>query len=237
MSTTCSDWKSLDWLNDAKQLINLVQKQKRDDRLVLVIRHSHREDAKDAQELSEKHITELGHRMAFCFGRKLPTGREVELYFIGLPRCQETAQEICKGYIDSGGNATFVSGIQINLVPQGSEDRIGDEMMKGDSAEFLKRWIDGKISSDNIIPCEEFKKRFLKEALGHMRGVSSNSLHIYVTHDLQVMALRSTLFRTTPSNENWTPYLGGFGMALKNNEVYGFSVGKEIVLDKVDFYL
>ena len=235
MNTACNEWSVLDWLNDARHLINWVEEQNMNTPLILVIRHSHREDSANAEELSKKLITDLGHRLAFCFGQKLPSRREVELYYIGLPRCRETAQEICQGYIKTGGKATLVTGIQINLVPQGSEDKICDEMVKGGSVEFIKRWIDGKISSEIIMPSEEFRKVLLKETLGCTTGVSSNSLHIYVTHDLHVMTLRSMLFRTTPSTENWTPYLGGFGMALKNNEVYGFSVGKEIILDNVDF--
>jgi hypothetical protein len=198
---------------------------------MLVIRHSHREDSTDVQELQEKHLTDLGHQMAFCFGKKLPSNRNLEISFSGLPRCQETAQEIREGYIDEGDYASPVSNIPVIMGPKESGNRIGHEMLRLGSAEFARLWTEGKLSTEIIVPIEEFGSVFLRGTLGCLRDTSKNSLHIHVTHDLMIMGARNILFGTTPSYRNWTPYLGGFGVVLANGQIHAFEEGEELMLD------
>ena len=221
LNDTCNAWKMNEWLNNAKQLLAWIRSQRESHPLVLVIRHSHREDSKDAHELSKMRLTDLGHRMAFCFGKKLPSNREVEISHSGHPRCQETAFGICKGYTEVGGDAKLVSVSQVNLVPQAGKNRISNEMVKLGGVEFIKRWVNGNLSDDVIISIEKFRDSFLEGIFVQLRK-SVNSFHIHVTHDLHIMTLRNILFSTILSGANWIPYLGGFGIILKKNELLGF---------------
>ena len=97
--------------------------------------------------------------------------------------------------------------------------------------EFVRQWIEGKLSSETIEPIEEFGSVFVKETLGRLRDAPNNSLHIHVTHDLVMMGARYILFGTVPSSENWTPYLGAFGLVILNNLVHAFEGGKELTFD------
>ena len=231
MNTKDDEWQTLGWLNGARELIQWTRKQSENHPVLLVIRHSHRDDSTNFQELQKKHLTDLGQQMAYCFGKKLPPNRNLEPSYSGLPRCQETVQAIREGYVDKGNHADLVSSIPIIMGPQGNEDRIGHEMLKLGSAEFVRMWTEGKLSEEIIVPIEEFSAAFLRETLGRLRDASKNLLHIHATHDLMIMGIRSILFGTIPSDNNWTSYLGGFGIALADGKIHAFEEGKELMFD------
>jgi len=230
MNVFDSDWHTLDWLNDARRLIRWTRKQNNNNPLMLVVRHSHREDSTDVQKLLKKRLTELGHQMAFCFGKELPSNRILKIFYSSHPRCHETAQEISKGFVSVGGTASLVSDIRILLGPQGSGDIIGNEMLSLGGPEFVRRWTVGKLSKEAIEPIKNFGAVFVKETLGRLHGSTVDSLHIHVTHDLVLMGARNILFGTIPNNENWTPYLGGFGIVLADDVIHAFEGGRKLTL-------
>jgi hypothetical protein len=225
------NWQALDWLDDAKELIQWAREQGSSHPLMLIIRHSHREDSTDVKKLLEKRLTELGHRMAIRFGKELPIDREVEIFFSSHPRCHETAQGIVKGLTAAGGNASLVSDIRVLLGPQGSGSRIGHEMLSSGGPKFVRHWIEERLSKQTIESIEEFGNVFVRDTIGRLRYASENSLQIHVTHDLVLMGARNILFGTVPTDDNWTSYLGGFGILWANGVYYAYEGGEELTLD------
>lgn len=194
---------------------------------MLVIRHSHRESTKDVQILREMHLTELGHRMANQFGERLQKHRDIEIYYSSHPRCYETAQDIVDRYNETGGQAKLISDLRVLLGPKGSGGSISGEMMKIGGPEFIKRWINREWPKEIIWPIEEFREAFIQEVMGRFNSVSKNTLQIHVTHDLVLMVAKYFLFGVIPTRENWTPYLGGFGVVRINDQLIGYESGEE----------
>ena len=226
MNTNQEEWSNLDWLVDARRLIEWTNNQDIRYPVMLVIRHSHREHSSDVQELREKRLTELGHRMALQFGEKLEKQREVEIFYSSHPRCHETAQDIAESYNANGGHARLISDLRVLLGPKGSGGSISGEMMKIGGPEFIKKWIQGEWTNKIIWPVEEFREAFTKEIMGRFYSASDNALQIHVTHDLVLMIAKYFLFGVMPSRENWTPFLGGFSVAMTDDQPLGYESGE-----------
>ena len=225
------EWNTLEWLNNARRLVQWAGNNSNTGAIMLVVRHSHREDSQDVQQLLRMRLTELGHRMAFQFGRESPSLQRVEIYYSRHPRCHETAKDIAEGYDSRNAKAKLVSDIRVLLGPQGNGDRIGHEMLSLEGPEFINRWAAGQLSAATIEPIEEFGKIFMAETIGRLRGASSDTMHIHVTHDLVIMGARSILFGTVATKENWTPFLGGFGVVRRGSQLYAYENGGELILD------
>ncbi len=54
-----------------------------------------------------------------------------------------------------------------------------------------------------------------------------------MTHDLVLMGARNFLFGTIPTSDNWTTYLGGFGVILKDNVFHAFESGNDVTLSNI----
>lgn len=201
MSTNSSEWKTLDWLVDARRLVKWTNHQDSRYPVMLVIRHSHREQSTDVEELRQKRLTELGHRMALQFGERLEKQRDVEVFYSRHPRCHETAQDITESYNANGGNARLISDLRVLLGPKGSGGSISGEMMKIGGPEFIKRWIRGKWTNEIIWPLDEFRETFTEEIMGRFYSASENTLQIHVTHDLVLMTAKYMLFGIMPTKK------------------------------------
>lgn len=114
--------------------------------------------------------------------------------------------------------------------PKCSGARIANEMLSSGGADFIKRWIDDRLSEDIIESIEDFAKVFRQETLGRLKTAQSSTIHIHVTRDLIMMGARYFLFGTIPSSDNWAPFLGGFGVCLQDDRFIGFEMGKEVEL-------
>ena len=226
MSTKLDEWSNLGWLADARRLVDWTNHQDIGHPVMLVIRHSHREQSTDVHELREKRLTELGHRMAFQFGKRLEKQRDIEIFYSSHPRCHETAQDIAESCNAKGDQARLISDLRVLLGPKGSGGSISAEMMKIGGPEFIKKWIQGKWTNEIIWPVEEFREAFTKEIMGRFYSASENTLQIHVTHDLVLMITKYFLFGVTPSRENWTPFLGGFGVAMTDDQPVGYESGE-----------
>ena len=225
------EWNTLEWLNNAKGLVHWAGNNSNTGAIMLVVRHSHREDSQEVQQLLKMRLTELGHKMAFQFGRESPSLQRVEISYSRHHRCHETAKDIAKGYNSRNVKAKLVSDIRVLLGPQGNGNRIGHEMLSLEGPEFINRWAAGQLSAATIEPIEEFGKVFITETIGRLRRASSNTMHIHVTHDLVIMGARNILFGTIATKENWTPFLGGFGVIRQGNQLCAYENGGELILN------
>jgi hypothetical protein len=231
-----TNWNSLNWLGDAKELLHWFQtKDTKGFNSMLVIRHSHREDSDDVKDLLEKRLSDLGHKMAFLFGCNIPQQRNIEIFYSRHPRCFETAQNIANGCSYKNQVVRLVSDIRVLLGPKGSGDQIGQQMLDLGGPEFIQRWIDGRLSEEIIEPIHDFGTVFLNETIGRLQEAYRGTMQIHVTHDLVLMGARNIIFGTMPTKENWTPYLGGFGIISMDGLLRGYERGEEHLLNTSTF--
>lgn len=223
-------WDNEEWLNDAKVILSWRMLPKSNP-VMLVTRHSHREDSTNVGEVLKLRLTEKGKKAAFYFGERLPRKKRIEIYYSSHPRCIETAQHIAEGYNSVSSGAQLISDIRVLLGPKGSGERIGNEMMSLGGPEFVRRWIEDKLPEETIEPIREFETTFRSEVLGRLNAAEPYTLQVYVTHDLVIMGSRCVLFGTIPSYENWTPFLGGFGVTVHGEQLIGYERGNELAIN------
>ncbi|MBD3406268.1 MAG: hypothetical protein GF411_09180 [Candidatus Lokiarchaeota archaeon] len=209
-----NDWKTHPWLDSAKRILNNISESAPS---MIVVRHSHREDSTDVDELLKKRLTPIGHEMAFEFGRRLPKKKHLQLFYSKHPRCVETAEGILRGHKKDDGNGEMVQDIRVLLGPFGSGEKIGDSMITLGGIKFVNDWILNKFSTDVIEKHEDFKRRFIKETIGRLMDSSEDVIQCHVTHDLVLMGAKCALFNMDASDENWTPYLGGIVACRKES--------------------
>lgn len=113
-----------------KMAIDLGQQVDVQTPVMMVIRHSHRDVADNAQDLRTHGLTPLGHRMALKFGEKLPPSRDVRIFYSPRLRCVQTACDIAEGYHAIGGSAELISDIRVLLGPYGIGEKICEQMMQ-----------------------------------------------------------------------------------------------------------
>jgi hypothetical protein len=125
-----AEWESLDWLSEARWLLTWASQVDVQTPVMMVIRHSHRNVADNAQDLRTHGLTPLGHRMALKFGEKLPPSRDVRIFYSPRLRCVQTACDIAEGYHAIGGSAELISDIRVLLGPYGIGEKICEQMMQ-----------------------------------------------------------------------------------------------------------
>lgn len=197
-----AEWESLDWLSEPRRLLKWTHQVNSRAPMMLVIRHSHREDSNNVQELRMKELTPLGHRMALKFGENLPLGRHVRIFYSSHVRCVQTASNIAEGYRATGGKADLISDIRVLLGPFGSGQKIAEQMMEGGGAAFVIKWSERQLSADTIESIELFRDRFTAEIVGRFALAKTHELQVYVTHDLVIMGARLVLLKTQPTSGN-----------------------------------
>jgi len=220
------EWESFEWLSETRQLLKWVNQVNVRTPMMLVVRHSHREESNNVQELRMKELTPLGHRMAMRFGEKLPFGRDIKLFYSSHVRCVQTARDIAEGYRSIGGSTELVSDIRVLLGPFGSGQKIAEQIMEGGGAAFVIKWSEGQLSADTIEPIELFRDRFIAEIVGRFALAKTHELQVHVTHDLVIMGARLVLLKTQPTGSNWSRFLGGFGAAFDGGGVCVFEDGQ-----------
>ena len=196
--------------------------------MILIVRHSHRETIDNLDQMMEMGLTPLGHRMAVEFGRRLPVGREVEILYSFVPRCQETAEAMAEGIRQSKGTVSLIEPSFLLVGPRVDQSvwhEIGGEggMIMG----FTRDWVRGKYDKDRIEPFPEFRERLIDGTVGRITGKRENVLHVHVTHD-NVMASSRPIFLGESALDGARPqYLGGFGIAVSERDMTFFDNGIE----------
>ena len=75
-------WKEGDWPTEARQLINGLKKFPEDSKIILILRHSQRDEPKEIEKLLSLRLTPAGHAIAKKFGENLPNNRTIRLFIV-----------------------------------------------------------------------------------------------------------------------------------------------------------
>ncbi len=211
-----SAWDYIEWLADARSLVGWTSQKPQDERCMIFLRHSHREMILDHSSQFSTGLTEIGKQMAYEMGRRLPAGRPIRTFFSFVPRCHETAQQLTEGIRDSGGEVVEFESIAILVMPEFSDEAVWEHLQPDGKnvAEFVNRWAEGEFG-EMIESWSEYEARLMETTLQRLKKDRGPVVHIYVTHDLAVMAMKRILLKRTLDNEDRESFLGGICVCIE----------------------
>ncbi len=227
MQGAYDEWENEDWLHSAKKLIQWTSETPVKSRVMLLVRHSHREVIEDNIDQLSTELTPLGFRMSTEMGKRLPTNRRTWFYFSFVTRCYQTADQMSKGILERGGIVEDMDALEVLVAPEVSDDRFWTALQPdGENiTDFVNMWVEGEFG-DMVEPFENYKERFLNDTIRKLQSSSDGSLHIHITHDLAMMAAKSILFGRLVEVSDREPFLGGIGVMMRNGKGSLYSSGK-----------
>ncbi len=164
-------------------------------------------------------LTENGRREACSLGKNLSFLSPVRLYHSPVPRCRETAEEIHTG-ISATGNESEVAGEIFNLggpYIQGDWLQVVKEVDRYGQGSFVRKWFNGEISTELIMPLEEAALLQLKTITENLEENAHSS--IYVSHDWNIMILREYYFKLAHEDVGLPPFLDSVAVYRENNNM------------------
>ena len=210
-----SEWESLDWLESARQLVHWINGRNKTGRLLMVVRHSHREVIEDHSSQFSTGLTELGKRMSYEMGLRLRSDLPVHLFFSFVPRCYQTAEEIARGLNERGAEIDGMDPLAILVMPEYTDETVWANLQPDghNVHEFVNRWADGEFG-DKIQDFAHYTRVLIDETIGRLRRANEPVLHVHVTHDLALMAMKRALLGTPLRRGHREPYLGGLAVSI-----------------------
>ena len=231
-----TEWDSLDWVRNAKNIVEWVTSKPRDSKIMLIVRHSHRDEIEDHSVQLSTELTEIGKQMSFEMGKRLPTDKPVHFFFSFVSRCYQTAEEMSKGFTEVGGNIIDMDSLPILVKPEIIDESVWVNLQPDGKniTDFINNWADGKFG-DKIEVFEEYQSRLLKDTLVRILSARQKEMHIHITHDLALMALKRILLKKPIEFVDREPFLGGLGIEIESegNVIY-YSSGKEKRISQLD---
>lgn len=211
-------WENAAWTNQARNIINAIKKFPETSKIIILLRHSHRNNPNKFEKMHEVKLTPQGHQIANIFGQKLPTSRPIRLYHSVVERCQETAEEIIKGF-ESVGGIGATKGILAPLFDTGTAPGFFLNLFEKESPfKFIHRWVVGFYSPDNIRPFQLYCQNAANVIWKKVKDAQESGIDIHITHDIFIVALRYGWFGLPP-DKDWIPFLGGVAFVVKENEI------------------
>jgi len=220
-------WKNADWTLQARDIVKAVKKFPKSAKIIIILRHSHRNNPTKFEKMHEVKLTPQGHQIANLFGQKLPTSRTIRLFHSVVERCQETAEEILEGF-ESVGGIGAIKGTLTPLFNAGTAPGLFLDIFKKESPlTFMHRWAVGFYSPDIINPFQTYCQNGAEIIWKKINNAQESGIDIHITHDIFLIALRYGWFGVPPDRD-WIPFLGGIAFVLKENEIELFNKDRVI---------
>ena len=210
-------WKEGEWTNEARQIIDGLKKIPNNSKIILILRHSHRNPQTTLEKGQKTRLTPQGHTIAKKFGENLPSNRSIKIFYSIIWRCEETAKNIHEGFKNIGGTSEL-KGELTPLQSIGITDRefFLNEFTKVPVLDILYRWAVGFYNPNVWTPFIEYCQSTAHLIMDQVKNSPENGLDIFVTHDFNVMALRFGWFGLLP--KNWVKFLGGFAFTIGEDQ-------------------
>ncbi len=211
-------WNQAEWVVHARNIIENLDKFPEDSRLILILRHSHRNEPKPLENVNKLRLTPQGHAIAKKFGESLPKNRSIRLFHSIIWRCEETAENIHNGFQNIGGNSEL-KGVLEPLFDIGIQNRAFREHLNYDHfSKILFRWSAGFYLPEDWTPFTTYCHQAAQLIWNQNNNHSNRHIDIYVTHDWHVMSLRYGWFGLPP-DEQWVKFLGGFAFTFEEDQI------------------
>lgn len=213
--TAKEKWDNLEWLSSARSIVEWVNQRPTEERIMIFLRHSHREVIQDHSTQFSTGLTDIGKRMSFEMGRRLPVHSPIRIFYSFIPRSSQTAEEIANGLRENGGKVVEYESIAILVMPEFNDEAVWENLQPDGKnvTEFVNRWADGEFG-DMIESFGDYRSRLIETTLGRLMKEDEPTVHIHVSHDLGLMALKRILLQRPIGYEDREPFQGGICSAI-----------------------
>jgi hypothetical protein len=191
------------------QVLQTVAALTRGQSAAVLMRHSAREEITDMSRAVHAPLSVHGRDEAARFGSELPNWFSLHLRHSHVERCRHTAEIIGDACRGKGGT---VAGIQPDARLGGPYIRdvaAVNALMGRLGSRFVRAWFDGTLGDKIIAPradAAETQIAVVRQVLGDS---PAGSLHLLVTHDWNILAVREELLGLRPEDVGWVDYLDG----------------------------
>ncbi len=209
-------WKEGEWTNEARQIIDGLKKFPDNSKIILILRHSHRNDAKTLEKSKKERLSPQGHAIAKKFGENLPRNRSIKIFYSYIWRCEETANNIHEGFKNVGGKSE-VKGDLESLQTIGISDKpfFYKEFKSVPILDIFYQWTVGFYNPKVWTPFIEYCQSTAHSIMNQVKNSSEKGLNIFVSHDFNIIALRFGWFGLLP--KSWVKFLGGFAFSIEED--------------------
>jgi len=210
-------WNEGDWTDEARQIIDGLKQFPDDSKIILVLRHSHRNEPTMLQGSQKLRLTPQGHAIAKKFGENLPINRPIKIFHSIIWRCEETAKDIHEGFISMSGESEL-KGDLLPLVNIGikTKEFYMNVFNNGNVIDSFYRWVVGYYDPNDWTPFCEYCQSTAHLFLDQVKKAPENGLYIFVTHDFNLLAFRFGWFGLPP--KKWVKFLGGFAFTIETEQ-------------------
>ncbi|MHA1906569.1 MAG: histidine phosphatase family protein [Candidatus Thorarchaeota archaeon] len=232
MQNDSAEWDREEWLHSAKKLVQWASETPSVGRVMLLVRHSHREIIEDHTAQLSTELTPLGCRMSAEMGRRLPLDRRNWIFFSFVTRCYQTANEMGKGMTEKGGVVEDLDTLAVLATPEVRDDKFWSALQPDGKniTDFVNQWGDG-VFADLVEPFEDYRVRLIRDTVDRLRDSPEGTLHLHITHDLALMAAKRILLGRAVERPDREPFLGGIGILYKDGELFLYSSDGTVPLE------
>jgi len=223
-------WEEEEWTTHAGQIISNLKIFPEDSKIILMLRHSHRNEPKVLEKAHKLRLTPQGHAIAKKFGENLPKNRPIRIFHSMIWRCEETAKNIHDGFGSAGGKSELKGELKILSTIGINEINFMEQFKHLPFVKIFYRWAAGIYDPKEWTPFIEYCQKTAHLILNQVKSSPENGLNIFVTHDWNLMSLRFGWFGLPP-DDRWVKFLGGFAFAFGENRILLLDYGK---LNKVE---
>ena len=211
-------WNESEWPTEARQIINGLTQFQKDSKIILILRHSQRDEPENLEEMHKLRLTPEGHTIAKKFGEELPSDRPIRLFHSVIWRCQETAEDILSGFETIGGKGKM-KGVFAPLYDLQTAPKFFSNVFNNYTGDqFIYRWVAGLYPQDQITSLQQYCQKAAKLIWKEYKKAPDKNIDIHITHDLFIIALKLGWFGIPPRN-NWVSFLGGFALVFEKNSM------------------
>jgi len=208
--TSYMHWDELDWLNSARSIVEWIRQRPSDQNPMIFLRHSHRDEITDHSVQFSTGLTDIGELMSYEMGKRLPTSKPIRIFFSFVPRCHKTAEALAQGLRENGGEILEFEPIPILVMPEYSDESVWENLQPDGKnvTDFINKWADGDFGN-MIESFEDYRVRLIETTLGKLANENGPVMHIHVSHDLALMAIKRILLQRPVGNQDREPFQGG----------------------------
>jgi broad specificity phosphatase PhoE len=218
-------WEEAEWVSHARTIIRNLKKFPDNSKIILILRHSHRNEPKIMEKVHKLRLTPQGHAIAKKFGENLPKIRPIRLFHSIIWRCEETAENIHTGFRRIGGKSE-IKGELAPLYEIGIDNRsFLDQLKYRHFSEVLLRWAAGFYPPEDWTPFIQYSQNAAQLIWNQLDSAPENGIDIHVTHDWHLMTLRFGWFGLPP-DKRWVHFNGGFSFTVEDDHMLLLDYGE-----------
>lgn len=193
-------------------VLGLIKATSSSSRVAVLIRHG--EKVATGPEM-ERPLSSLGVEEAHRLGEGLPNGRQLRIWHSPVPRCRQTAEACLAGYVQAhpdadaqivGADPRLESWSALDIDRRARQSLIEEA---GGPMGFLRAWLSDLLPAGVMHRSVDVSHDVAGSILENLRPAPAGALHLHVSHDFTLMALREHVFAPRLEDLTWADYLDG----------------------------